>query len=141
MILELTSRIRPATRERGLILSASLNIGTPTDWGIPDFAVHHSGTALDAWKPTAALVGEVLSPSDEAWQKFHFYWDHRVEEILIADYEERIVRLFERTTEIASDWPFREVDRSNLRGLSVPQISDIDWPDNSRRKPLGSLTV
>lgn len=127
VIFELMSRIRPAVRERGLVLSASLNIGTPTNCRIPDFAVHYPGR-LGVWNPTAALVGEVLSPGDEAWAKFPFYWEHRVEEILIADYERRTVRMFQRTSEIASDWPFRETDRSELLGLSTVEIAEIDWP-------------
>lgn len=128
VIAELTSRIRPAARARGLYVGGSLNIGTPENCRIPDFAVRYAGAQLEVWNPTAALVGEVLSPGDETWAKFHFYWKHRVEEIIVADYEERTVRVFERTSEISPDWPFRETGRSEVLGLTASELAEIDWP-------------
>jgi Putative restriction endonuclease len=123
----LIARIEPAARARGLLVGPSLNIGTPGNYRVPDLAVHRT-SVLDVWNPTAALVGEVLPPDDETWQKFDFYRAHQVSEILVADYAQRSVRLFRAIAAEMIDAPYREVSASEVLGLTAADIADIDWP-------------
>ena len=53
-----------------------------------DYRAHggyHAGTPSDVWVPTACIVVEVLSPDDETFQKFDFYFAEGVQELVVAD--------------------------------------------------------
>ncbi len=60
------------------------------DYRVPDGGLHRAGAA-GVWLPTAALVVEVVSPSDETYAKLAFYARHRVDEVLIVDPDTRSV--------------------------------------------------
>jgi Uma2 family endonuclease len=91
---------------------------------VPDLGVHrkrHSGT----WVPTAAIVVEILSPTDEAWEKLPFYAERGVEELLFIDPTERSV-----TWLALHDGDYRQVDRSDVIDLSASELAQrIDWLD------------
>lgn len=76
--------------------------------------------------PTAELVGEIVSPGDESWQKLGCYAAHDVTELLIVDPQERGV-----------DWlalqrggEYQPIERSALIALGPAELAErIDWPD------------
>ena len=74
---------RIATK-RGLFVGGAFNLGDAKSFRVPDLGVHREDP-LDNWFPAAAIVVEIRSPDDESYEKFGFYFDHGVEEILIAD--------------------------------------------------------
>ena len=76
------------------------------------------------WLPTALIVVEVVSPDDETYQKFEFYFAHGVEELVVADPDSRTVRWWRR-----GDASFEPVDVSPLLGVDVAEVASlIDWP-------------
>jgi Uma2 family endonuclease len=54
---------------------------------------------MGTWIATAAIVVEVRSPDDETFEKFGFYFDHGVDEVLVADLVSRTVTWFLRGTD------------------------------------------
>lgn len=67
---------------------------------------------------------EIVSPEDETWQKLPFYAAHRVDEVLIADPEERSVHWLG----LEGD-EYREVERSGLIELGPADLAErIAWP-------------
>lgn len=69
------------------------NLGHPNDYRIPDGGLHR-GKPTGAFLPTAAVVIEVASPDDEAYDKLGFYAARGVEELIIADLQTRAVRIW-----------------------------------------------
>ncbi len=122
---EVYSRLRHRAAERGLRVSLAFNLGAGRhDFRIPDFGLH-SGQPHGVWLPTAVVVGEVLSPDDETWEKFPFYARHGVEEIWVLDPQARSARVFLRRDEDGYD----EGDASPRLGLTTLELADLDWPD------------
>jgi hypothetical protein len=72
----------------------------------------------------SAIVVEILSPTDEAWQKLPFYAERKVDELLFVDPGERLVTwLALRARE------YQRIDRSEVIGLSASELAgQIDWP-------------
>ena len=75
---------------QGLVPLGEFNIGTPTDYRIPD-AGYVDTLPTEAFVPTARLVIEVLSPNDETLSKLPFYARHRVDEVLLIAPDTRTV--------------------------------------------------
>jgi len=76
------------------------------------------------WHPTAALVLEILSPDDEAWQKLPFYAAHRVDEVLIVDPDTHGVHWLGLTGD-----RYEPIERSALIDLGAAELARrIDWP-------------
>lgn len=120
---ELSAALRGAARRVNLRGSGPFNLGTGDDFRVPDGG-YHRGTPTDVWLDTAAIVVEVVSPDDETFQKFGFYFDHGVEEIVVADPDARTVRWWT----CGSDG-FEPVERSPLLGVDAAAVeADIDWP-------------
>jgi Uma2 family endonuclease len=114
----------PHAARAGLKGSTSCNIGTSTDYRIPDRAYFRTG-GLDVWNPTAAIVVEILSPEDESRAKLGFYFQIGVEEILIVDPDERTVDWLTRGSDA-----FEPADESTILGISGAELTDrIDWPE------------
>jgi hypothetical protein len=67
--------LRPHARRAGLHITTAFNIGAPRDLRVPDLGVHRTKD-LGVWNATAAVVVEVLSPGDWAWDKLGFYAAH-----------------------------------------------------------------
>jgi Uma2 family endonuclease len=94
------------------------------DHRVPDGGLFRS-QPHGVWQGTAALVIEVVSPDDKSWDKFEFYAEHDVEEILIVDPQKRAV-----------DWlrliggEYKPTERSGLIEMGASQLAaQIDWPE------------
>ena len=93
------------------------------DIRVPDGGLHRPGTE-GVWLHTAALAVEIVSPSDETWQKLPFYAAHEVDEVLILDPEEHAVHWLG-----LSDGEYLPIDRSGLIDLGRDELAErIDWP-------------
>jgi len=110
-------------KPRGLRATTACNVGTPTNYRVPDGGLHHPG-ASGTWLPTAALVAEVLSPGDETYDKFG-HWDAPgVEEVVVADPATRTVRVWQR-----QDGHLVETGTSSLLEVTGGELeAEIDWP-------------
>jgi len=109
---------------QGLVPLGEFNIGTPTDYRIPD-AGYVDTLPTEAFVPTARLVVEVLSPNDETLSKLPFYAHHRVDEVLLIDLAARTV------TWLALDelrTVYATAERSALLHLSADDVSaHLPW--------------
>jgi Uma2 family endonuclease len=86
----------PLAQAAELELSLEFNLGSPTDFRVPDLGLHR-GTPKGTWIETAAIVVEVRSPDDETFEKFDFYFDRGVDEVLVADLVMHTVTWFGRS--------------------------------------------
>jgi Uma2 family endonuclease len=113
----------PLADPAGLLGATACNIGSPSDFRVPDRAWFRGGDDL-TWNPTAAIVVEVLSPDDESRQKLGFYFRAGVEEVLIVDPDTRTVEWFGRGRDA-----FEPSDRSAILGITSTELdARIDWP-------------
>jgi Uma2 family endonuclease len=103
----------------GFVVGLEFNLGNPEDFRIPDLGLHR-GAPEGVWHATAAMVVEVRSPHDETFEKFGFYFDHGVEEVLVVDLPTKQVSLYARSTD-----HFVPVDQSALLPLAGAEISEL----------------
>ncbi len=123
---QLSELLGPLARKAGFVPHVStFNLGRPSDnFRIPDGGLFRERTA-GAWVDTAALVIEIVSPGDDSWNKFDYFADHDVDEVLIVDPYARAVHWFALTE--AGD--YRSVERSALIDLGAAELAErIDWP-------------
>jgi Uma2 family endonuclease len=112
-------------RAAGLFPTMSeFNLGdSEADFRVPDGGIHRA-RPRGVWHHTAALVMEILSPSDESWKKLPFYAAHEVDEVLIVDPVAHAIHWLALT-----DGEYREVQRSGLVDLGPSELAAlIDWP-------------
>jgi Uma2 family endonuclease len=120
---QLAALLRPRARARGLWLSGPLNVGRSDDYRVPARAYRRERTAA-VFVPTVAVVVEIVSPGDDSYRKFDFYFAHGVEEMLIVDPPERSAQWYVRGAE-----SMERTDRSALLGLTQAELVElIDWP-------------
>lgn len=113
----------PRARAAGLRGSGPLNIGTPQDYRVPAQA-YLRRRAETVFVPTAAVVVEIVSPGDETFEKFAFYFAHDVEELLVADPGGRSVAWWSRGAE-----GFERAAGSAVLGVAGDDLAAaIDWP-------------
>jgi Uma2 family endonuclease len=124
LLTRLLRLLGPVADEAGLELTGGVAIGVgPEDYRVPDFALHRPGAAQQ-WHPTAALVGEIISPGDETWEKMPFYHAHGVEEVLVVDLAQRTVTWLALPLDLG-DYVQRPGDeRSALVSLNVRGAED-----------------
>lgn len=82
-----------------LIVSGPVNIGTSGNYRVPDAAVLDPTADADqddVFVPTARMVVEVRSAQDDTYDKFPFYWDHGVAEIVVALPRQGVIELWIR---------------------------------------------
>jgi Uma2 family endonuclease len=120
---QVSMALNAPARAAGLHMSLEFNVGLgKSNFRVPDLGVHrelHSGT----WVPTAAIVVEILSPTDEAWEKLPFYAERGVEELLFIDPAERSVSWLSLL-----GGEYHPVERSAVIGLSASELAQqIDW--------------
>jgi Uma2 family endonuclease len=114
----------PLAMAVGLTMSGQCNLGeSEQNFRVPDSALHRN-PPTGVWNPTAALVVEIVSPGDEAWEKLPFYATHNVDEVLIVDPQERSVSWL-----TLEDGKYRPVEHSGLIDLGAQALAEqLDWP-------------
>lgn len=120
---ELARLLDPGRRRAGLVDTGIFNLGDNDNYRVPDGGLHR-GRPVGVYVPTAAVVVEVLSPGDETYDKFPFYAEHGVDELIVADPEARIVQMWR-----LGDDAYTETDRSELLEVTAAELTrEIDWP-------------
>ncbi len=123
LVAQLAVLLHPRARDRGFVVTAAFNLGAPRDFRVPDLGVYWE-RPRGVWQPSAALVVEVLSPRDRAYEKFGFYATHRVQEIVIVRPVERDLEIWRRR-----DKRHERVEASELLAFSCERLAgDLDWP-------------
>lgn len=120
---QLAVLLAPYATAAGLIGTGPFNLGEPDDYRVPDGGYHRSlPTAV--WVPTVAVVIEVVSPHDETYEKFGFYADHDVDELIIADPATRTARCWRRDT-----GGYTAAPASRLLAISADALTQlVTWP-------------
>ena len=122
---EVAAALRPYASAARLRGSGPFNLGEQADYRVPDRG-YHRGRPSASFVPTAALVVEVVSPDDETYAKFGFYARHGVEELIVADPDERTVRIYARD---AAGTGYDEVEASALLSVAAAVLTAaLDWP-------------
>ncbi len=122
---QLAELLGPPAREAGLVPRLGIfNLGAPDDYPVPDGGLLRPGPD-DVYLPTAALVGEIISPDDETWDKLGFYAAHGVEELLVVDPQARKVHWLG----LHAKGEYDPTERSALIALGPAELAEqIDWP-------------
>ena len=119
----LTLALERFARAAGLVGTTEFNLGVPGDFRVPDGGFHR-GVPSKVFVPTAAIVGEILGPGDETWEKFDFYARHGVEEILIVDPRTRRVRWF-----ALAGAGYEDAGASRMLSVTAEEVvAAVDWP-------------
>ncbi len=106
----------------GLVGSLEFNIGRLGDFRVPDLGFHRD-VPTGVWQDGAAVVVEIRSPWDETYEKFGFYFDHGVEELLVVEPEARSVQWYARGTD-----RYEPADRSALLSCSAEELlAGLGW--------------
>ena len=120
---QLAVLLAPYAAAAALIGTGPFNLGRADDYRVPD-AGYHRSLPNAVWVPTAAVVVEVVSPDDETYEKFGFYADHGVDELIVADPAARTVRCWRRGTS-----GYAEVPGSELLTVSADTLTRlVAWP-------------
>ena len=115
--------LAPLATSTGLRALCQFKLGEEVDYRVPDGALVRPDPDA-VYVPTAALVLEIIAPSDETWQKLDFYAAHGVEELLIVDPQEKTVSWMELEA-----GEYKHLKRSRLIELGTNELADqIDWP-------------
>ena len=120
---QLAVLLAPYAAAANFIRTGPFNLGAPDNYRVPDRGYHRT-LPTTVWVPTAAVVIEVVSPDDETYEKFGFYADHDVDELIIADPATRTVRFWQRGPN-----GYAEVAASALLAVSAETLTQlITWP-------------
>lgn len=93
---QLAELLGPASRAAGLRCLGPVNIGTASNYRVPDRSVVRAEAELGVFLPSAVIVVEIVSQDDETFAKFGFFFEHAVQEILVVDPASRSVAWFHR---------------------------------------------
>jgi Uma2 family endonuclease len=114
----------PVARASGLVPLGPFNLGALNDYRVPD-AGYVTQVPTDTFVETAAVVVEIVSPGDETFEKFDFYFAQSVLDLVIVDPVQKRVQLFTRNED-----RYEAVDALTVFPISVAQIvAAIVWPD------------
>lgn len=125
VLQQLAVLLDPLARSAGLVpLIQEFALGEGRDnYRTPDGGLHRT-QPRGVWQRTAALVIEVLSPSDKTWKKLDFYAAHGVDELLIIDPEERRVHWL-----ALKGGRYEPVEQSSLIELGPARLAErLTWP-------------
>ncbi len=119
---QLARLLGTAAERLGLFGSGPFNLGDDaTNYRVPDQGYHRVKPS-GVWVATAALVVEIVSPSDESYGKDSFYAAAGVEELLIVDPLRCIVELHNLASGDLRD-------RSDILGMNMAELAGaLDWP-------------
>lgn len=107
----------------GLWPIGPFNLGDSDNYRVPDGAYVRANTDA-VFAATAAIVVEIVSPGDETYEKFDFYFAHGVEELLVVDPRARTLAWYAR-----GEAGFDPADGSALLGVTATSLADaIRWP-------------
>jgi Uma2 family endonuclease len=121
--MQVAQLLWPGIRSAGLWASGPVNIGDSTNYRVPDGVVLRDREPA-VYKATAAIVYEIVSPNDESYAKFGFYFDRGVEELLVVDPARRTVEWYTRGPDA-----FVRASGSTLLGVTEDELTaEIDWP-------------
>jgi Uma2 family endonuclease len=110
---------------KGLTVGAEFNLGQPSDYRVPDLGVHR-GVPDGLYVESAVMVAEILSPNDKSFEKFAFYAQHGVEEIMIVDVDQRSLHLWQLNGQTSE---YLEVPASAVLTVSCAALrAQIAWP-------------
>lgn len=119
--------LHPYALAAGLTGTGPFNLGRKDDYRVPDRG-YHRGLPRGTWVPTADIVVEVVSPDDETFEKFAFYAEHDVDEIIVADPSAKTLALWRRT----SGAGYEEAQASALLDVTAAVLAAaIPWPEES----------
>lgn len=120
---EIGRALHPHALRRGLAQATTFNVGTTDNFRVPDRGLLRE--VPDAvYLPTAALVVEVLSPHDEAWEKLPHYAAHHVDEVVMVDPPTRTVTWLARRGD-----GYEPVERSEVLDVAVADVVEaVTWP-------------
>lgn len=120
---QIAALLRGRARRRGLWPSGPANLGEPQDYRVPD-RVYFSHRELATFEPSATIVVEIVSPGDESYAKFDFYFAHGVQEVLVIDPQRRSVEWYGR-----GSGGFERVGCSAWLELTDAELAtELDWP-------------
>jgi len=120
----LAELLRPLARQAGLGSSGEFNLGDTDDYVVPDRGLHRPEVRGD-WRPSAALVVEILSPGDRTRERLPFYAAHGVEEVVIVDPKERQVQWLG----LEAGREYRPIEQSRVIALGRAALAELlDWP-------------
>lgn len=115
--------LRPLAEASGLTSSGEFNLGSNDDYRVPDRGLHRPEVRGD-WRPTAALVVEIVSPGDETRDKLPFYAARQVDEVVIIDPREQSIVWLGLT-----EAEYGPLGKSGLIDLGPSELaSSVDWP-------------
>jgi Uma2 family endonuclease len=107
-----------------LVVVGTVGIGTEDNYRVPDLALLRPGYAPQ-WNGTAALIVEIVSPRDDAWEKLPFYARHQVDEVMIVVPAERGIRWLG----LEADAEYSPLDRSRLLEVGTTELAaQLIWP-------------
>jgi Uma2 family endonuclease len=125
ILQQLAELLGPLARQADLVpVINEFGLGDGKDsYRVPDGGLHRPGAA-GVWQATAALVIEIVSPSDDTWQKLPFFAAHDVDEVLIVDPAEHAVHWLG-----LSGGEYKSIEHSALIDLGPAELAgQIDWP-------------
>jgi Uma2 family endonuclease len=116
--------LAPMARAARLAGVITANIGTATDYRVPDRA-YFRPLPSGVFAATAEIVVEVLSPGDDTSRKFPFYAAHDVREIIIADPATAGVEIHTRDDGTG----YHRTDTSAVLDITAAALAEaVDWP-------------
>lgn len=120
---QLAEVLGPAARAAGLRCLGPVNIGEPSNYRVPDRCVVATDADAGVFLPTAIVVVEIVSPDDETYAKFGFYFERAVVEVLVVDPSEGSAQWFVRGREVFD----RALGSAVLGGLD-DLATRLRWP-------------
>jgi Uma2 family endonuclease len=114
---QIAELLGPTARRVGLLGTGNFNLGVPNDFRVPDRGFHRARPRT-TFVPTAAIVVEIVSPDDETYEKFDFYFAQGVEELLIVDPRRQTVEWYARGTHA-----FEPTSGSQLLGMTADELA------------------
>lgn len=126
---QLAQLLWPRALKAGFLTSTAFNLGQRDDYRVPDGGVHRDRPA-GVFVATAAMVVEIASPGDETLAKLDFYARCGVQEVVVADPELRVVRMWQLGPgPSGSRAQYEETGRSDLLDITGATLAaELAWP-------------